>query len=288
MPRKKDIRPVGSRIRSFYVYGNGPPVVFLPGAQGHPIFYEPAVRSIAHHYRVFIPILPGDEHRPVPKPLRWDTFARPVLKDIEETFSEPIPLIGTSFGAALGLWLLFHHPYRFLGAVLHAPPWRLPRNRFARTGLKQLIRTRSWTGIGLPFRLWSLLTLAPEVTRLNRDRRKAYRIWCLERWRRFRTPTRVMGQRIALVFQLPEALAGLKDPSPVLPVFILTSRPGRDRLVPPGAIRDLTRSFPRFILKILPQGGHLAPWIYPESFAGAVVEGLRAMAIRESPNQGLR
>ncbi len=288
MHGKKNLRPIGSRIRSFYVYGDGPPAVFLPGAQGHPIFYEPVVRFIAHHYCVYIPVLPGDEHRPVPKPLRWDTFARPVLKDIEETFSERVALIGTSFGAALGLWLLFNNPECFRGAVLHAPPWCLPRNRFVRLCLKQLIRARAWTGIGLPFRLWSLMALTPEVTRLNRHQRKTYRVWCLERWRRFRTPTHAMGQRIALVYQLPDALADLPTPSPGLPIFILTSRPGQDRLVPPGAIRDLTRTFPRFILKILPEGGHLAPWIYPESFASAVVEGLRAMAISESPNQGFR
>ncbi|MCS7312893.1 MAG: hypothetical protein NZ742_08280, partial [Acidobacteria bacterium] len=115
-------------------------------------------------------------------------------------------------------------------------------------------RRRTWDRLGRFFRLWALVTLAPEFLCLPQDLRASYRRWFFERWPQYGVPTAVLGRRIALLSRLVDFV----QPERIeRPVWVLAG--SRDWLIRPRYQRALAQQLPQGVFVCIPGVGHLAP-----------------------------
>lgn len=264
-----------------WIRGEGRPLLFLPSSQGHPIFYTRVGRLLAEHWRVILLHYPGEYGGPNLVIRDWESMCRWVEGVMESIGgNEKVWVCGTSYGAVLGLALVTRNPKKYRSAVLHVLPWQCPRNKLTCVLLHTLDVRNKHGLIGLLFRIGSLYALAPEYFHLPKPIRKECRRWFFPLWRKYRTPTTVMGLRIALIAHFPE----LYPPRHLaLPVWIIAGEPGRDHLVPHDSQEKLVSAWGFQGPYVLRGTGHLGPWTDPEGFVSMVESCFRAVKTHDKP-----
>jgi len=85
-------------------YGSGAPLLYLHAEDGL-IFSGPLLESLAERFEVIAPHIPGFGRSTRPAYVKTVRDLALVLRELVETLSPPIPVVGTSMGAWVGLEL---------------------------------------------------------------------------------------------------------------------------------------------------------------------------------------
>ena len=230
---------------AFREWGDGPPLVLVPGLAGGIDLVAPLARSLAKHFRVIAFQLRGED----------DCFAlrrRFGLKDMVADLIEFIDwqgleqpdVLGVSFGGVLGLEGAMRHPHRFRSLSLQGVGARFE------SGLVKSVASLVLADFPLPARnafvnqfFQLLLGRGPQPS----DTIEAIARQC------WQTDQAVMTHRFRLVRRLNFAprLNRVRIP-------VLTMAAERDLFVSDGNLRELCRNLPDVTMARLGRGGHLA------------------------------
>jgi pimeloyl-ACP methyl ester carboxylesterase len=252
---------------AFCEWGDGQPLILVPGLAGNFELLEPLARELARHYRVISYQLRGED----------DCFAlrrRFGLRDLVEDLREFIewhglerPIVcGVSFGGVLALEFAAAHPNRLQAVAIQGVGVRFER------GLVQRIASLVLSGYPLP-------TNSPFVNQFfnllfgGRQSRPLFEFVTRQCWQ---TDQSVMAHRLHLVERL--------DLSPRLgrvkaPAFVLAG--DRDLLVSPHSLSELSAGLPDCRCATLEGCGHLAFVTHPHLVAEKLhgfVKDLRAQS----------
>jgi 3-oxoadipate enol-lactonase len=99
--------------------GDGPPVVFVHGYPLNHEIFAPQLESLSTDHHILLVDLPGfglAKDSPVPQTLSG--FAEEVGRTISARFTEPVVLVGHSFGGYIALELMRSHPEMIRALVL--------------------------------------------------------------------------------------------------------------------------------------------------------------------------
>jgi pimeloyl-ACP methyl ester carboxylesterase len=243
-------------------WGEGPPLVLVPGLAGGFELMGPLARQLARSYRVISYQLRGED----------DCFAlrrRFGLLDLVEDLRalldwlglESPPLLGVSFGGVLALELAARWPHRVQSLLLQGTGARFEQ------GLMQEVA-------GLVLSRYPLPSDNPFVNQffnlLFGSRQQPGPLFEFVARQIWQTDQGVMAHRFHLVkhFDITPRLSRIR-----VPTLILTGK--RDLLVSPQSRQDLASGIARSRLVELPGCGHLAAVTRPEVVAAEVRQFLR-------------
>jgi pimeloyl-ACP methyl ester carboxylesterase len=229
----------------YCVWGEGPPLVLVPGLAGGFDLLGPLARLLARDFRVISYQLRGED----------DCFAlrrRFDLADLVEDLHEFLdwyglecpPVLGVSFGGVLALELAARRPHRLQSLVIQGAGARFER------GLLQQVAGMVLSGYPLP----------PDSPFVNQffnllfgSRQKPGPLFEFVTRQCWQTDQGVMAHRFRLVetFDLGRQLDRIR-----VPTLILSG--DRDLLVSPQSLQALVDGIPQSHLVRLPGCGHLA------------------------------
>jgi pimeloyl-ACP methyl ester carboxylesterase len=241
----------------YSTWGEGPPLVLVPGLAGGFELLGPLARYLSHHFRVISYQLRGED----------DCFAlrrRFDLTDLVEDLREFLdwcglespPVMGVSFGGVLALKLAARFPHRLQALVVQGASARFERGLLQQVA--SLVLSRYPLPADSPFvnQFFNLLfggmqkpgPLFEFVTR---------QCW--------QTDQSVMAHRFQLVeqFNLEDRLAAIR-----VPTLLLAGE--RDLLVSPRSLDALACGIEDARVVSLPRCGHLAFATQPERVAKEV------------------
>jgi 3-oxoadipate enol-lactonase len=238
----------------FCEWGEGPPLVLVPGLAGGFELLGPLARLLARDFRVISYQLRGED----------DCFAlrrRFGLSDLVEDLDEFLDwrglecpnVLGVSFGGALALELAARRPYRLQSLMVQGAGARFER------GLLQQVA-------GMVLSRFPLPADNPFVNQffnlLFGSRQKPGPLFQFVTRQCWQTDQSVMAHRFHLVesYDVSRRLSQVR-----MPALILSG--GRDLLVSPQSLRALVDGLPRARLVELPECGHLAFVTQPERVA---------------------
>jgi 3-oxoadipate enol-lactonase len=239
------------------MWGEGPPLVLVPGLAGGFELLGPLARCLCRHFQVISYQLRGED----------DCFAlrrRFDLNDLVEDLREFLdwcglenpPLMGVSFGGVLALQLAARHPHRLQALVVQGAGARFER------GLLQQVA-------GLVLSRYPLPANSPFVNQffnlLFGGKQKPGPLFDFVTRRCWQTDQSVMAHRFQLVEQLnlEDRLAAVR-----VPALLLAGE--RDLLVSPRSLAVLAREIADARVVALPRCGHLAFATQPERVAREV------------------
>jgi len=243
---------------AFREWGNGPPLVLVPGLAGGIDLVAPLARQLAKHFRVIAYQLRGED----------DCFAlrrrfglRDMVADLIEFIDwyglEQPDVFGVSFGGVLALEAAMRHPHRFRSLSLQGVGARFE------SGLVKSVASLVLSDYPLPARnafvnqfFQLLLGRGPQPSELIDS--VARQCW--------QTDQAVMTHRFRLVRRLNFAprLNRVRIP-------VLTMAADRDLFVSEGNLKELCRHLPDVTSIRLPRGGHLAFVLEPQCVADEVI-----------------
>jgi len=238
-------------------YGEGPPLVLIPGLAGGTDLLEPLARSLAGSFRVITYQLRGET----------DSFAlrrRFGLADLTEDLAEFIAwrglerptLFGVSFGGVIALQFAARYPRRLRALALQGVGMRFEG------GLVQRIASMVLSNYPLPadspfvnqfFNL--LFGCKPSPEQAEHAIRACWQ-----------TDQAVMAHRLRLLRRL-----SLESILPRIAVPTLVVSGAKDVLVSRDNARSLVMDLPDCEQIILPKVGHLAPVSHSDVVSGAVM-----------------
>jgi pimeloyl-ACP methyl ester carboxylesterase len=241
----------------YCVWGEGPPVVLVPGLAGGFELLGPLARLLAQHLQVISYQLRGED----------DCFAlrrrfglADLVGDLREFLDflglERPPVFGVSFGGMIGLELAAAHPHRLQSLIVQGTG-----ARFERGTLQQVA--------GLVLSRYPLPADNPFVNQFfnlffgNRQRPgPLFQFVTRQCWQ---TDQSVMAHRFGMVetFDMQERLGCIR-----VPALILAG--DRDLLVSPASLRSLATGIADARLVHLRGCGHLAFVTQPERVAEEV------------------
>ena len=241
----------------YCVWGEGPPLVLVPGLAGGFELLGPLARRLARDFQVISYQLRGED----------DCFALRRhfdLTDLADDLCEVLdwfglerpPVMGVSFGGVLALELAARWPGRLQSLVLQGVG-----ARFERGLLQQVAGT-----------VLSRYPLPPDSPFVNQffnllfgSRQRPVPLFQFVTRQCWQTDQSVMAHRFQLVegFDTERCLGSVRVPALVL-------AGDRDLLVSPQSLRDLTHRLPRARAVPLPGCGHLAFVTRPERVAAEV------------------
>jgi pimeloyl-ACP methyl ester carboxylesterase len=241
----------------FCEWGDGPPLVLVPGLAGGFELLGPLARLLAQNFRIISYQLRGED----------DCFAlrrRFDLSDLVEDLNEFLDwrglecpnVMGVSFGGALVLELAARRPYRLKSLTVQGAGARFER------GLLQQVA-------GMVLARFPLPADNPFVNQffnlLFGGRQKPGPLFQFVTRQCWQTDQSVMAHRFHLVesFDVSRRLDQVR-----VPALILSG--DRDLLVSPRSLRALVDGLPRARLVELPKCGHLAFVTQPERVAEEV------------------
>jgi len=245
----------------FCTWGEGRPLVLVPGLAGGFELLGPLARLLARDFQVISYHLRGED----------DCFAlrrRFGLADLVEDLREFLDwfglerpaLLGVSFGGVLALELAARHPLRLQALVVQGAGARFE------SGLLQQVA-------GLVLSRYPLPTDNPFVNQffnlLFGSRQRPGPLFEFVTRRCWQTDQGVMAHRFRLVetFDMGPRLAQVRVPT-------LALAGDRDLLVSPQSLGDLTRGIARSRLVTLPGCGHLAFATHPQRLAEEIKQFL--------------
>lgn len=270
LPRSRCL-VLGNYTARVQEWGEGPPLVLLPGLAGGTSLVTPLAYCLAYHgYRVISYDLRGED----------DCFGRrrpfelaDLVEDLNEVVAElclerPI-LMGVSFGALIAALWASRQPGRVAGLALQGMNFRFE---------KSMLRLIA----GKVLRHYPLPPDSPFVNQffnlLFGSRIKDPLVFDFVTSHCWRTDQSVMAHR----FQLAERL----DLRPHLPALrhvpALLMNGDRDVLAPPTSLAALAAALPQAETRTLPQAGHLAFITHAPVVARQTVEFARQLEERDS------
>ena len=110
--------------------------------------WRPQIARFAARYRVLLPDLPGHGRSPLDDDtLTIAKMGRAVLAMLDREGIDDALVCGSSMGAAVAMWLLFHHPRRVKKAVFYRASYRKSAATYAQT--VAMSDPRYWRRFGL-------------------------------------------------------------------------------------------------------------------------------------------
>ncbi|HZY69580.1 MAG TPA: alpha/beta hydrolase [Thermoplasmata archaeon] len=244
--------------------GKGVPVVFLHGYPLDHRIWEPQLKRLSGGHRIVLLDLPGyglARDWMVPDTLAG--FAESVHSTLTRGLSEPVVLVGHSFGGYVALELYRNHPELFEGLVL-VDTRSEPDTPEAREKRLATVRRLENTGQGLDVGESVRALVAPTTWETKGPILESIRGIV----RSVSTPTIVGSLR---------AIADRPDLTPVLssirvPTLVIWGE--NDRLIPPTQSRSMVSQIPYGRGVGIPGAGHLPSVEAPEAFASALEDFL--------------
>jgi pimeloyl-ACP methyl ester carboxylesterase len=246
----------------FAVWGEGPPLVIVPGLAGGFELLGPLVRSLAHDFQVISYQLRGEDD---PFALRRRFGIGDLVDDLSEFLDwyglERPPVLGVSFGGALALELAVRRPQRLAALALQGVgPCFEP-------GLLRQVA-------GLVLSRYPLPADNPFVNQFFNlffgSRQKPGPLFEFVTRQCWQTDQSVMAHR----FQLVERLDFRSRLGRVgLPTLLMAGE--RDLLVSAQGLAEMARGLSRSQAVRLPGCGHLAFATHPDRVADEVLRFLR-------------
>lgn len=267
-------------IQIYYeTYGNGPPLLLVPGLGGVGSYWTPQIKSFAERFTVIV-----HDHRGTGQSTRSDItysidqMTRDLLGLMDALDIEKAHLVGHSTGGAIGQTMAIEHPDRIDRLVLYAT-WTKCDSFFQRvfevrktllldSGIEAYIKA---TPIFL-FPDWWINQNAEALAKADRDTIPSF------------PSAQIAASRCDAVmnFDRVSQLGQIR----ARPLVLCAAD---DFLTPAYFSRDLAGRIPGAELKILPRGGHCVSQTQPESFTEAVLSFLearpRALRASNSPDR---
>jgi pimeloyl-ACP methyl ester carboxylesterase len=257
LPRSSCMMLTNYTVR-YQIWGEGTPLILVPALAGGIPLITPLALCLAHHgFRVISYELRGED----------DCFAlrrRFSVQDLVDDLGEFVDhmglekplLMGVSFGSALAMMLAAQRPHRLQGVVAQGI-----NVRFERSLLRQVagqVLSRYPLPPDSPFinQFFNLLFGGKQTDKL---------IFDFVTQTAWRTDQSVMSHRFKLAEQVE-----LRPYLPKLKLPMLLMNGDRDLLVSSNGLDEISRSTPQAVVKILPQGGHLAFVTHAPMLAGYV------------------
>lgn len=241
----------------FCVWGDGPPLVLVPGLAGGYELLGPLARLLSKSFRVISYQLRGEDDC---FSLRRSFDRGDLVEDLREFLDwlglESPAVMGVSFGGVLALELAARRPHRLRALVVQGAGARFER------GLLQQVASLVLNSYPLP-------DDSPFVNQffnlLFGGRQKPGPLFQFVTRRCWQTDQSVMAHRFRMVedFDLVDRLGSIR-----VPTLLLTGE--RDLLVSPGSLAALAAGVRDARTVCLPRCGHLAFATHPESVAGEV------------------
>jgi pimeloyl-ACP methyl ester carboxylesterase len=243
---------------TFHEWGDGPPLVIIPGMAGGIDLIAPLARKLAYHFRVIAFQLRGEDD---PFVLRRRFGLTDLVDDIAEFLDwqqlERPDVLGVSFGGVLGLECAIRYPHRFRSLSVHGAGARFE------SGIIKSVAGHVLTDYPLPshnafvnqfFQL--LMGKGPQPAELVE--RVAGLCW--------RTDQSVMTHRFRLIrrLNLVPRLHRVR-----VPVMAMAAE--RDVLVSCSSLQDLCDHLQTVKFVKLPRGGHLSFVVDPVRVAREVI-----------------
>jgi len=246
----------------FCIWGEGPPLVLVPGLAGGFELLGPLARLLARDFQVISYQLRGEDDCFA---LRSHFGLADLVEDLHEFLDwsglERPPVLGVSFGGVLALELAALRPHRLEALVVQGAGARFER------GLLQQVASVVLSRYPLP-------TDNPFVNQffnlLFGSRQKPGPLFEFVTRRCWQTDQGVMAHRFHLVesFDLTGQLDRVR-----MPTLVLAG--DRDLLVSPQSLQALTEGIPEARLVNLPGCGHLAFATHPQRLADEVKQFLQ-------------
>ncbi len=238
-------------------WGEGPPLVLIPGLAGGVGLVSPLAGFLARHFRVISYQLRGEDDCFV---LRRRFGLPELVNDLAEfldrlCLENPL-VLGVSFGGVLALEFAARYPHRVSGLVAQGADVR-----FARTLLRQ-VAGQVLSGYPLP-------TDSPFVNQFfnllfggRQEDRQLFDFVTSQCWQ---TDQSVMAHRFRLAerMDLSGRLRRIKAPT-----LVISGE--RDVLVSANGVNELAQEIPQAELVKLPKAGHLAFVTHPREIAEQV------------------
>jgi pimeloyl-ACP methyl ester carboxylesterase len=225
-------------------WGEGPPLVLIPGLAGGYELLGPIARCLARDYRVISYQLRGEEDCfALRRPFGLPDLADDLAELLDYLYLESPAIFGVSFGGIIGLEFAARHPHRLESLILQGVG-----ARFERTLIQHV------AGLVL-----SRFPLPPDSPFINQffhllfgGREKREPLFQFVTRQCWRTDQSVMAHRFRLVesFNVEGRLHRIQAPT-----LILSG--DKDLLVTPGSLSALYRGIPNCQLVRMPQAGHL-------------------------------
>jgi len=239
-----------------------PPVLLIPGANGHRRWMSFLARAFAARHRTIAVTLPGESEAPGLGPDPRDAPFSEVIARLTEVLdacdAPRAVLCGTSFGGVMALSLALAHPDRVSALVLHASTARPARRirRYGRFARRPLLATLVFNAIFLPGLPAEFRASLPE----RRQRRRFYRDLLALR-RTIPYCPAAFGRRLGRLadVDLTAELSRLNQP-----VLALSGEAGLDAIVDPSEGEWIATHTDRGRHEVLPGTGHLAILARPE------------------------
>jgi aminoacrylate hydrolase len=255
-------------------YGEGPPVLLVPGLGGVGNYWTPQIKPFAERFRVIV-----HDHRgtgqSTPSKITYsvDQMTRDLLGLMDVLGIEKAHLIGHSTGGAIGQTIAIEHPDRIDQLVLYAT-WTKCDSFFRRifetrktllldSGIEAYIKA---TPIFL-FPDWWINQNAEALAKADRDLAVTF------------PSAQIAASRCDAVmnFDRVSQLGQIR----ARPLVLCAAD---DFLTPPYFSRELAERIPDAELTILPRGGHCVSQTVPESFNEAVMSFLQAQRRPSRPH----
>lgn len=273
-----DVRANG-HVLSAYVFGQGPPLLFLHGLGGSKLSWLPILAPLAQRYRIIAPDLPGHGESEKPRaPYTPQFFARVAARLLDAVGERSAVLVGNSLGGRIALEMAWRAPHRADALILLGPA--IPG--FRNTYLLQFLRVIPTELAAMPFPMRQRLAMAA-IRQLMADPRAipaaAYRAGAdefIRVHRSARARMAVLASLRALVAERPETLLPrIRKIS--APTLILWGT--HDRLVPVRLAERLVEAMPAATLHVLPGVGHVPQFEAPGVTLDLMMRFLEAQAV---------
>jgi 3-oxoadipate enol-lactonase len=245
----------------FCVWGEGPPLVLVPGLAGGFELLGPLARLLARDFQVISYQLRGEDDC---FSLRRRFDRQDLVEDLHEFLDwwglERPPVLGVSFGGVLALELAARWPHRLRSLIVQGVGARFE------SGLLQKVA-------GLVLSRYPLPADSPFVNQffnlLFGSRQKPGPLFEFVTRQCWQTDQSVMAHRFHLVesFSMDEQIGKVHAPTLIL-------AGDRDLLVSRQSLQDLAQGIPRTQLVALPGCGHLAFVTRPDKVAHEVKQFL--------------
>ena len=247
-------------------FGNGPPLVLIPGIQGRWEYLRPAIDQLARTFRVLTFPLSGEPHSGLSfdPSLALDNYTRQVRAALDRSGLDRAIVCGVSFGGLPAIRFAATCPERTRALVLVSTPgpgWHLRRRH-------RVYTLAPWL-FGPLFVVESPFRLRPEILRALPDRR--------DRWAFVRGQLNALG-RAPLSLSRMAARANLIATADVrpdcaaiaAPALIVTGERALDRVVDVDRTRvylDLIKASRHVTIE---RTGHLGSITRPDVFASLI------------------
>jgi pimeloyl-ACP methyl ester carboxylesterase len=238
-------------------WGNGPPLILVPGLAGGYGLLGPLAQKLSTNYRVICYQLRGeDDCFALRRPFELSDLASDLAEFLDWHCLENPTIFGVSFGGILGLEFAARFPHRLNNLVVQGVGARFERGLLQRVAGTVLSRFPLPTDSPFINQFFNVLFGSPQ---------KGSELFQFVTRQCWQTDQSVMAHRFRLAerFNMGARLARIR-----VPTLILAGE--RDILVSERTLRDLCAGIPNSLLVRLRSCGHLAAVTQPDAVAEEV------------------